>query len=144
MCDCVHRTLPCRLESVTAGRHFLAETFSSWGMSRSDTAWAVHDEALLVVTELLSNAVLACVAPVELTIEGHATRVHLSVPDDTPGRAIRRSASASALGGRGLAIVAALSAQWGQSDYEGGFKAVWAELRLPPGAASRLRCTEPR
>lgn len=141
MCRHAHRTLPCRPDSVAEGRHFVARTFAGWGLTRSDPAWAVEYDASLVVTELLSNAIRACVGPVELTIEGHARWVRLSVRDDNPDAATARHAATTAPDGRGLAIVAGLSTRWGQSVYQDGFKDVWADLAVAPGSMFAEGCT---
>ena len=122
--------LPCAPASVAVARRALSAELHAAGVF--DTA--VRD-AVLVVSELLSNAILHARplpgerlqvawavggASVEITVSdgGGSTRPH----------AIK--ASVSALGGRGLGIVGHLCRSWGvRSDAEG--LTVWAVLAAP-------------
>ncbi|EME98787.1 hypothetical protein H340_19703 [Streptomyces mobaraensis NBRC 13819 = DSM 40847] len=94
---------------------------------------AVEDAAVLVLSELMTNAVVhARVSPgrqvaTRFTSEGR--RLHLQVED-----ADRRWSDLSLRdgeGGRGLLLVEALSRQWGVSERNGVGKSVWALLEVP-------------
>ncbi len=91
------------------------------------------DEAVLIASELVTNAVCHARAPVELACEVRADTLLIAVRDGDPDvdavaiPAARRSGS----GGRGLGIVAALATRWGttRQDHD---KTVWASLPLLP------------
>ncbi|MEU5125408.1 ATP-binding protein [Streptomyces mobaraensis] len=115
---------PC---SVRRAREALRTTLRRWRMG------AVEDAAVLVLSELMTNAVVhARVSPgrqvaTRFTSEGR--RLHLQVED-----ADRRWSDLSPRGGeggRGLLLVEALSQQWGVSERNGVGKSVWALLEVP-------------
>jgi anti-sigma regulatory factor (Ser/Thr protein kinase) len=96
----------------------------------------VIDDAALVLSELLSNAIRharplpgALVQVSWALCEGSLT---VSVRDGgSRTRPHARHPSPSALGGRGLAIVECLASTWGVQDSTGGVM-VWAILPTPP------------
>lgn len=95
---------------------------------------AVCDDLIVIVSELVTNAVQAAAASlrVELAIEGRSVR--LAVTDGADGLpAPTPHAAPDQPYGRGLAIVAALSREWGVVPLPGGSagKTVWARLDLP-------------
>jgi anti-sigma regulatory factor (Ser/Thr protein kinase) len=107
--------------SVRAARRFVAKTLSSWG--HDDAVW----DAQLVVSELATNAVLHAGTPftVRLTLQGRKVRLEV---DDGVSRAPReRRFGPDATTGRGIGLVAEVSASWGVSMRPGG-KSVWCEL----------------
>lgn len=91
---------------------------------------AASESALVVVTELVANAVTHGKEPVALdvTVEGH--RVRIVVSDGDPHTIpLEVAASDEDVHGRGLALVAYLAEAWGWRRHEGG-KAVWADVLL--------------
>ena len=126
-------TLEARLElhddpsSVPLARSLLTQLLGQWEMED------FVDLAALVISELVANAVRhvpgACA--VELTRNDDVLRI--AVVDSGAGMPDLQSPGISAFGGRGLHIVAALADAWGTDRLEDGSKAVWAELRTPPG-----------
>jgi two-component sensor histidine kinase len=93
----------------------------------------IIDDATLVLTEILGNAIRHC-APVETgdldvawTVQSDS--VSLSVEDPCEELPVLRIAAPDAASGRGLAIVEALSAEWGVDITDRG-KRVWARLAL--------------
>jgi anti-sigma regulatory factor (Ser/Thr protein kinase) len=92
----------------------------------------VVDDALLVVSELVTNAVRHAgsesrTLELELARTGDHLRVALS--DGSTASPSPRSASHVAEDGRGMAILAALSDRWGIEPHNGG-KQVWWEVDL--------------
>jgi anti-sigma regulatory factor (Ser/Thr protein kinase) len=85
------------------------------------------DDTALVVSELMTNAIQAGCAysRLELVIDGNHLRI--SVLDDAPGVVQPQDAAPEDSHGRGLTIVAAVSADWGVRSSAAG-KEVWAEL----------------
>ena len=89
----------------------------------------VGDAAALVVTELVTNAVLHGRAPVRVraarTDDG---AVRVEVEDAGADLPVRPRRSTEAMTGRGLALVAALARAWGVESSPRGGKTVWADL----------------
>ncbi|HEU5267202.1 MAG TPA: ATP-binding protein [Jatrophihabitans sp.] len=90
----------------------------------------LSDDLELVVSELVTNAVLAGTPTVAVSLSLERTRVVVRVRDEASGWPQQRAATADDPGGRGLLLVAALSATWGVRLAETG-KVVFAELAVP-------------
>jgi anti-sigma regulatory factor (Ser/Thr protein kinase) len=92
---------------------------------------ACVDDAVLVASELVGNAILHTDAQlaIEVAWDIEDTAVIIRVGDGSPDRPLLRRPSTTALGGRGLAIVAALSSDWGVAPTADG-KQVWARVTL--------------
>lgn len=107
----------------------MSDCLEAWGLTGTPAEDAVADDLLLIATELLSNAVKFSSGKVSLLLSwGSALRV--AVTDSQPEPAAPRMSGPESSGGRGLAIVAALSARWGQTPFANGSKVVWAEVPL--------------
>ncbi len=146
--------LPCAPVSVAVARRALSAELREAGVFDS----AVCD-AVLVISELLSNAILhAYPLPGEnlrVTWDVDGSSVEVAVSDGgSSTRPHAGQASVSSLGGRGLSIVAHLCEAWGVRTDEAGLT-VWAVLRAPrfdvngpgpvplrDGAASRTGVTD--
>ncbi|MFG2985534.1 ATP-binding protein [Streptomyces sp. NPDC048258] len=114
--------------AVGKGRDFTRQTLRDWGWDRHESA----EDALLVVSELVTNAALHASGCHELVLTaGEALRIDvLDGSTALPGPwTVRRPCVP---GGRGLHIVQRLSDRWGSYTHGTG-KAVWAEIE-----ASRL------
>jgi GAF domain-containing protein/anti-sigma regulatory factor (Ser/Thr protein kinase) len=85
----------------------------------------------VVVTELVSNALMYAGSPVLLRLEptGSPTgsTVRIEVEDRSPVAPLRPLAGTDSMTGRGLALVSAMSDRWGVHPVAGG-KVVWAEI----------------
>lgn len=120
-------TLPEGPEAAAAARRHV----SAVGAGRPDL-----DDALLVVSELCSNALRHGDPPRELRVwaEGGTLRVEIENRSRGGGSealsAPRAMPDPDATRGRGLAIVQRLAADWGWKD-DAGRTTVWAELRQP-------------
>ena len=91
------------------------------------------DAAELVASELLTNALLHGGGRGVLVVTTVDDRLHLAVQDGEPRAPVVAVASESSMTGRGLRLVAALSAEWGVRPRSGG-KEVWAVLTAGPRA----------
>jgi anti-sigma regulatory factor (Ser/Thr protein kinase) len=116
--------------SVPPARHFVQRTLDAWDLS--SVSWT----AALVVTELAANAALHAGTEftVEMAVDGG--RLRLEVRDGSAHLPRTRLHSLEATTGRGLRLVADLSADWGVQPRDGG-KTVWVELSTAdsgPGA----------
>jgi len=95
---------------------------------------AVVEDIVLAVSELVTNAVLHARSASVLELELGQTRnwLRFSVADASRVPPLARLAGATDEGGRGLAILAALSDRWGIEQHGPG-KRVWCEVDLAPG-----------
>ncbi|MFF0221450.1 SpoIIE family protein phosphatase [Streptomyces sp. NPDC004629] len=112
-------------EAVRHARRFTRRTLRSWAVP-ADTG----DAVLLVVSELVTNALVHTDGQVrlDLTLVNHRFRV--AVADVSPRTPVKpTSLGWEATGGRGIVLVEAMSAAWGTVPAGGG-KQVWAELPL--------------
>ena len=87
------------------------------------------DVAGLLVTELVSNAVLHARTDMLLVVDVVPGRVELLVQDGSPDDPEPRDLDPEALAGRGLAIVEELATAWGV-DHDRGLKVVWANVEF--------------
>ncbi|MEV5736984.1 SpoIIE family protein phosphatase [Streptomyces sp. NPDC052292] len=114
-------------EAVRHARRFTRRTLRTWGV-RPETVEA----ALLVVSELVTNALVHTGGPVRLDLSLIGHRLRLAVADTSPRSPVQpTSIGWEATGGRGILLVQAVSAAWGTVPVSGG-KQVWADL-VPPG-----------
>jgi anti-sigma regulatory factor (Ser/Thr protein kinase) len=89
------------------------------------------DDAVLVVSELTTNALEHGEHPVELAIDSQPTRIRIQVTNaGAAGAPEVRAAGDLDDGGRGLAITEALSLAWGWG-VDADRTTVWADF--PPG-----------
>jgi hypothetical protein len=105
-------------------RHLLEEAFHQWG---GDAA-VLLDDARLLLSELVSNAVLHARSPLLVSIRWQASSVRLAVRDKSPDiPTVRSELRDAGWGGWGLQVVQELSRNWGVDATPDG-KTVWAEL----------------
>jgi anti-sigma regulatory factor (Ser/Thr protein kinase) len=122
--DSLVTLLPPRPSSAGVAREVLADQLRQWQIED------LCDDAALVVTELISNAVRHARTTVELTISHLDDGVRMEVRDGSDRPLRRRPCSESDESGRGLHLVDALSSRHGvTSDGEG--KRVWVEMLTP-------------
>ncbi|MFN2536781.1 MAG: GAF domain-containing protein, partial [Mycobacteriales bacterium] len=101
----------------------------------------LREDVELVVTELVTNAVLHTLAgDIELRVEQLSESIRVEVEDAGHGMPVAVRESTTAMTGRGLAMVAALSRAWGVDSGRPGHKVVWAEIPFTPTDLAR---TEP-
>lgn len=72
-----------------------------------------RDSAVLMVSELVTNAVVHGRPPIVLTVARVRSGVEISVADDHPDWPVRRPPSCEAVAGRGMQVVEALATSWG-------------------------------
>lgn len=121
-------TLPAEAASVPAARRFVRNSLVGVG------AAAASDEAETLVSELATNAVLHARTPftIEVTRDGHTVRV--CVLDLSPAMPRTRDYGTDATTGRGMRLVAAISADWGVQP-QGAGKTVWFDLAADGASA---------
>ena len=105
----------------TARRH-VAEQLRAVGLES-----AVPD-AQLAVSELVANAVIHARTPVTVRVEALATGARVHVHDESPALPSPAALGASAMSGRGLVLVDAVSVRWGVEPDPAGGKTVWFDI----------------
>jgi anti-sigma regulatory factor (Ser/Thr protein kinase) len=108
--------------SVGLARGFVADVLSQID---HDT----RDVALLLTSELVTNAILHARTPVQVGVLVDNERVLICVADrmEASAELVPSGRSRTRPGGRGLALVADLASMWGTQGYVGG-KTVWFVL----------------
>jgi anti-sigma regulatory factor (Ser/Thr protein kinase) len=119
----VMTALPVGRGAIGTARRFVAAALASWRVEGS-----VGEDAALVVSELVTNAVLHASPPLALDLHRTADGVRISV-DDASARLPEPAGPppADAESGRGLGLVAALGLSWGVEPRPPG-KRVWCLL----------------
>jgi hypothetical protein len=123
-------------DAVMHARRFTSRTLRSWDVEDE------IDAVLLVVSELVTNALVHTQGEVRLDLILATDRLRVAVCDGSP-RTPAKPASVDweATGGRGLLLVEAVSESWGSVPLSGG-KQVWGEIALP--SRTRRQGTEGR
>lgn len=133
--------LPANPASVALARRNVRALLCAWQL-RDD----VCDDALLVVSELVTNAVRYSGGDeIVCTLGYSAQRLRIEVEDQVKGcsRPTRMCPSAEDQSGRGLLLVGGVSTGWGVRETAGGTgRVVWADLPTeadePGGTAAEL------
>jgi anti-sigma regulatory factor (Ser/Thr protein kinase) len=111
-------------EALSAGR---ARRFVRTSLLAHDLRELV-DDVELVVSELATNAIVHAETVFTVILRATGEFVVLEVRDGAQAGPVLRAPAALDINGRGIAIVQALSRDWGVNHYEAGGKAVWAEF----------------
>lgn len=93
------------------------------------------DSAVLMVSELVTNAIRHGSGPVHVELEVDTGVVRVGVTDESAARPVPRDAAADAESGRGMLLVSSLADRWGSDPWPPG-KKVWFELGRLLGARS--------
>jgi hypothetical protein len=125
----VVRHFPAHPGSPRLARDFIRSTLSDWGLT------ALGDDAMLVATELATNAIRHARSDFALCLARSPRGVRVAVGDSRSGMTTPRPAD-DATDGRGLHLVAATARDWGQHFLDDG-KLVWAEIDLQADGAQR-------
>lgn len=137
------------LDSVPASpgraRRFVARLLDEWGVTELDTTDDIYadaakcllrDTAVLLVSELVTNAIVHTGSTVDVVVARDPKRMHdaeppallrVEVHDRSARLPTRRHVGPDSESGRGLALVDALAHRWGVAREEVG-KNVWFEL----------------
>lgn len=113
--------LPSTLQSPGEAREFVSRRLREWGAAE------LEDAALLLVSEVVTNAVIHARSAPRLTLSLDSEHLVVSVHDNSPLPPVRRRATLSATSGRGMALVQSMAAQWGVNGSHTG-KEVWFYL----------------
>lgn len=128
-------------EAASDARAFVHETLRGWGVA------CPADDVVLLVSELVTNAVIHARSLVEVTVRAGHSMVEVIVVDRVPQQAVpqagplRIDPSPAPDGGRGgglgLALASAIASSWGVS-YGKEDKAVWFRVESDSGKRPSL------
>jgi anti-sigma regulatory factor (Ser/Thr protein kinase) len=119
-------------EAAAAARGFVRETLGSWQRAGLDLGRdGLVDDAVLLTSELVTNAVLHAGTPLRLTCRLVDGAVEIAVVDYSPAHLVddpqASTAPADRTSGRGLGLPAKLASSWGIS-YSATSKTVWFRI----------------
>ncbi|WP_243866319.1 ATP-binding protein [Actinophytocola oryzae] len=115
-----------RSSSAAVARQFTRSTLARW---QNGTRGEHVEDAVLVVSELVTNALLHGHGTPLVRLLGSGDRIRVEICDDSPLLPIAPRVTPS--GGLGLRVVEQLSSAWGASR-RGRGKVVWCELPAAP------------
>lgn len=106
---------------IGEARRFTRDQLKEWGLD------SIADNAILMISELVTNAILHGGDGAVLTLLANDLKVRAEIRDSSPSLPVVRKYSETATTGRGMVIVDALASDWGTYAVDGG-KVVWFEL----------------
>ena len=115
--------LPPSPSSIPAARHVVLELLGAWGVPQD------HDDAALLVTELVANVIDHVGGGGGLNLEVAVSEgwLRIGVIDGSAIPPVVRELSRDRPRGRGLLMVQSIADRWGFEEHHGG-KRVWFEL----------------
>jgi anti-sigma regulatory factor (Ser/Thr protein kinase) len=153
MCVAASRRYPADPSAPAAARHFGAAAVIS---ALTPAGWNLADDVTLLISELVTSAVIADASAVEVLVDLHRDRLDVTVTDDRPGGGAEAAAEAAVpesdagdaspaidaarAGGR---IVAAISTNRGVHAAANGRTATWARLPCDPRFTAGIKCEQP-
>jgi anti-sigma regulatory factor (Ser/Thr protein kinase) len=137
MCWEGRRTFDCNPSAAKSGREFCSQHLRA--VIDTPEANRYVDDAELVTSELLTNAVNAGCADTRLLINLHHDHVRIGVRDNAQGSPHMDDPTPEQSHGRGLRIVDHLAADWGVRGAGAG-KEVWANIAIPTNLTAGIHC----
>jgi serine phosphatase RsbU (regulator of sigma subunit)/anti-sigma regulatory factor (Ser/Thr protein kinase) len=130
--------------AAAAARRFVRETLRSWQIGeRTPDPDRVVDDAALLTSELVTNAVVHAGTTFDVTCRLASGELEVAVCDRHPARTlpdIPKATPTSAERGRGLLLPSALASSWGVT-YARTAKVVWFRMSLTDDEPSSPRST---
>jgi len=105
-----------------AARRFVSEALHLWELDD------LTDTVVLLVSELVTNAVVHAGSGVEVLVRLTADAAIVAVTDTSALAPVPRGAADDEVSGRGLALVEAMARRWGVDNRPDGGKTVWFEV----------------
>jgi anti-sigma regulatory factor (Ser/Thr protein kinase) len=120
--------LPSRSTSAGEARRFVCDVLRDRGLPTDE----VLDAAVLLTSELVTNAVLYSAGTINVDVDLDLSAIRVEVADTSGESPAPRDAVSEATSGRGLHLVEALARAWGVERQPDDGKVVWFELDVPP------------
>jgi anti-sigma regulatory factor (Ser/Thr protein kinase) len=117
-----HLDLPASASAARTGRAFVSAY-----CQRHDLSVDATDDAVLLTSELLSNAYLHARSATVLSVALLDHKLRVEVADESLTQPATRESGSSATGGRGMRLIDEVAQRWGVQQRAGG-KSVWFEL----------------
>jgi len=114
-------SLPAEPASAAVARRFVRDLLDAWGAAEFE------DAAVLLTSELVTNALLHARSAPELNVRLADGRLRIGVSDRTTVVPVRKRYGKEAATGRGLLLVESMASAWGTEPSVDG-KEVWFEL----------------
>lgn len=118
----MHARLAAKPRCVGAARRLTHTTLQSWGLA------TLGDVAVLLVSELTTNAILHAHSTVGIQLQTNPTGVRVDICDDSPVPPQLRRYTPEAATGRGVRLLQSLADTWGVQQSPAGGKCVWFTL----------------
>jgi serine/threonine-protein kinase RsbW len=115
---------------VQRSREDIAAVMGQW-----DVPGVLLDDVVLVVSELVTNAVQHGTGDVRVRLLNARVRLRIEVTDDNRAPATLRETGGDDTSGRGLLIVSVLSHDWGVTD-DG--RTTWCDFGIPTSRSEEL------
>ena len=119
--------------AVGKARGTVERTLRDWGLPDTE------GRAVLLTSEVMTNAVRHASGPVELVILAEGGTLEVGVRDDHPADPVVGNSPREAEAGRGMLLVSSLASRWGvrRSDGRAG-KVVWFQIDPPAHEPGRV------
>jgi anti-sigma regulatory factor (Ser/Thr protein kinase) len=124
-------SLPDPARAVRQARRAAADILTRWKCDADSI-----EDAVLIVSEIVTNAVRHCAGPVQLRLSRSDSYIRVEVSDSSPDEPRLIHAKPDDESGRGLRIINQLATRWGFRPTHHG-KQVWADLPYRVAAAAR-------
>lgn len=130
----VRSRFPANLASASAARRFIRDALREWGADEA------IDDAVLLTSELVTNAVVHAGTPVEVVCQLAGAAVQVDIVDRAPARKLPATDQTMVgdwvrTNGRGLLLPSELAGTWGVT-YGSETKTVWFRLELSASGPS--------
>jgi anti-sigma regulatory factor (Ser/Thr protein kinase) len=119
--------LPAQPTSPGEARRFVGEVLRGHGLDTDE----VVEAALLLTSELVTNAVLHAAGTINVDVDLDLTAVRVEVADGSTEPPAPRDPGPDEPSGRGLHLVEAMARAWGVEQEREDGKVVWFELDVP-------------
>ena len=100
--------LPPHRSSPAAARHAVQRAFADWGLGEP-----VTEDVCLLVSELVTNAVMHARTPFVLAVEHEGANIAVAVSDGLAAMPWRKRGAPQDESGRGIGLVSDLGSNWG-------------------------------
>jgi serine phosphatase RsbU (regulator of sigma subunit)/anti-sigma regulatory factor (Ser/Thr protein kinase) len=133
--------------AAAQARRFVRETLRSWSLPGSaQKRTGLIDDAVLLTSELVTNAVVHAGTQVQVTCRLHGKAVEVAVGDRHPARALATEPKpvadpAESTSGRGLMLPSALATAWGVT-YARTAKAVWFRIGFAGNSGDAVQVSD--